>query len=122
SPFGGTAAIVLLPHSIMGAEHGAGQEYELAGMAGLPSVMTSGPGGEARRAGGDGHPAPVFGLAGRHRLGSIAQHYNGDFAATGAAPWPALPPPAPYAADHAEPARHGRRPGQAGPPAPAPQG
>jgi hypothetical protein len=120
SPFGGTAAIVLLPHSIMGSEHEADPEYEFsghrpAGMSGLPSVMASGPVAEARRAGGDGHPAPLFGLAGRHRLGSPAQHQNGSSSPTGVTPWPALPPPAPYPAGPADPARQ-----QAGPPVPAP--
>jgi signal transduction histidine kinase len=66
SPFGGTAAIVLLPHSIMEAEHEAGPVYEFsgpgpAGMAELPSVMA---GGQA---------AGAFGLAGRHRLGPAVQ-------------------------------------------------
>jgi signal transduction histidine kinase len=120
SPFGGTAAIVLLPHSIMGAEHEVGPEYEFfgprpAGMAELPSVMAGGAVGEASRAGGDWHPTPAFGLAGRHRLGSAAQHHNGASSQTGVTPWPTLPPPAPYAAGPADPARQ-----QAGPPAPAP--
>jgi signal transduction histidine kinase len=71
SPFGGTTAIVLLPHSILGAsilgaEHEGGPAYEFAGrrpagMTELPSVMAGGPVGEA------------FGLAGRHRLGSAGQ-------------------------------------------------
>jgi signal transduction histidine kinase len=114
SPFGGTTAIVLLPHSVMVAEHEADPKYELARMAELPSVMASGSAGEAKRAGGDGYPTPTFGLTGRHRLGSSAQRHNGTFAPTGVVPWPALPPPAPYAADPA------RQETKAGPPVPAP--
>jgi hypothetical protein len=106
SPFGGTAAVVMLPHSIMGTEHEAGPQYAL-----------SGPVGEARGAGGDWHPAPAFGLAGRHRLGSPAQHPSGAFTPADVVSWPALPPPAPYAAD---PARQETMPAQAGPPVPAP--
>jgi signal transduction histidine kinase len=105
SPFGGTAAVVMLPHSIMGTEHEAGRQHALSGPR---------PVGMAESL---GHPAPAFGLAGRHRLDSPAQHPNGAFTPADVVSWPALPPPAPYAAD---PARQETMPAQAGPPVPAP--
>jgi signal transduction histidine kinase len=116
SPFGGTAAIVLLPPSIMRTDHEADPEYEQAGLAELPPVIAGGPAGEARRAGGDGHLTPAFEPPGRHRLGSPAQRHNGAFAPAGVAPRPALPPPAPYAA---APGRQATPPVQAEPPVPA---
>ncbi|HEX3957711.1 MAG TPA: nitrate- and nitrite sensing domain-containing protein [Trebonia sp.] len=121
SPFGGTTAIVMLPHSVMAVEHEAGLEYEFSGsqpvgMAELPSVTARGPAGEARRSGGNGHSAPTFGLTGRHRLGSNSQHHEGAFAPAGAVPWPVPPPPALYAAD---PPRQETMPAQARPPVPA---
>ena len=106
SPFGGTAAIVLLPHSIMGTEHETDPTYERAGMGGmaeLPPVMATGFAGEDSRAGGDGRPASAFGLAGRHRLGSQAHRQDGAFAMNGRAPQPVLPSPMPRAADFAPP-------------------
>jgi signal transduction histidine kinase len=117
SPFGGTSAIVMLPHSIMTAEREADPEYEPAGMAELPSFKASGPMGDVRRASGNGHLTPVFGLAGRHRLGATPQRHVDSFAPTGVVPSPTLPPPAPYAADL--PAQETMR-AQAGPPVPAP--
>ncbi|HEY6786779.1 MAG TPA: nitrate- and nitrite sensing domain-containing protein, partial [Trebonia sp.] len=96
SPFGGTTAIVMLPHSVMAAEHEAGPEYEFPGprpveMAELPS--------------------------GRHRLGSTSQRHKGTFAPVDAVPWPTLPPSAPYAA---HPPRQETTQAQARPSAPPP--
>jgi hypothetical protein len=117
SPFGGTAAIVMLPHSIMTAEHEAALEYEPAAMAGLPPFMASGPGREALRASGNGHPTPAFGLAGQHRLGPTPQQRQDPFAPPGAVPSPPLPPPEP---GPAAPPRQATMRAQAGPPVPAP--
>jgi signal transduction histidine kinase len=94
SPFGGTGAIVMLPHSIMATCQEAAPPHGVDSRAELSSVMAEGPAGETWRAANDGGGMRGLGLSGRHRLGSVQEPDWGALPPEDRPPWPAPPPPA----------------------------
>jgi signal transduction histidine kinase len=82
SSYGGTAAIVVLPHAIIVSGHDVGAVPETGSGVERPSATANGSAREAGHA-GNGRTLPVFGLTGRHRLSSSPEHGRAVPSATG---------------------------------------